>query len=154
MEETEPLERRIDRSDGIHRSSKVLDIAIRFRGISVIDHDRVTRGGGGELRVDPRPRGPAWDESAEIREQEGWEEHAAFMDGLVEDGFLLLGGPVGDHRQTLHVVEAAEEDDVRSRLAADPWARRRLLEIGSIRPWALWLDFRRSRDADGGIGKS
>jgi hypothetical protein len=64
------------------------------------------------------------------------------MDGLVEDGFILVGGPVGNHRQTLHVVEAADEDEVRGRLARDPWARGRLLEIGSIHPWALWLDFR------------
>jgi uncharacterized protein YciI len=87
-------------------------------------------------------RGPAWDESREIREQQGWEAHAMFMDGLVEDGFILLGGPVGDHRQTLHLVEAADEHEVRRRLAEDPWVDARLLAIGSIQPWALWLDFR------------
>jgi uncharacterized protein YciI len=92
-------------------------------------------------------RGPAWDESVGIREQRGWEEHAAFMDGLVEEGFILVGGPVGDQRQTMHVVEAVDEDDVRGHLARDPWVRGRLLAIGSIHPWALWLDF---RSADGG----
>ena len=86
--------------------------------------------------------GPAWDENLGIREQRGWDQHAAFMDGLVEDGFLLLGGPVGDGRHTLHVIEAADEDEVRRRLAEDPWARAGLLEVGSIHPWALWLDFR------------
>lgn len=85
-------------------------------------------------------RGPAWDESREIREQRGWDAHAAFMDGLLEDGFVLLGGPVGDHRQTLHAIEASDEPEVRRRLAADPWAQAELLEIGSIEPWALWLD--------------
>jgi uncharacterized protein YciI len=88
--------------------------------------------------------GPGWDESLGIREQPAWEEHAAFMDGLVEDGFILVGGPIGDHRQTLHVVEASDEDEVRRRVAQDPWAHSGLLEIGSIEPWALWLDFRRS----------
>lgn len=87
-------------------------------------------------------RGEAWDESVGIREQEGWNEHAAFMDGLVEAGFILFGGPVGDQRQTLHAVEAANEDQIRRRLAEDPWARARLLAIGSILPWAFWLDFR------------
>jgi hypothetical protein len=29
------------------------------------------------------------------------------MDGLVDDGFIILGGPVGDGEQTLHIVEAA-----------------------------------------------
>jgi uncharacterized protein YciI len=89
-------------------------------------------------------RGPGWDASRGIREQRDWEAHAAFMDGLVDDGFLLVGGPVGDQRQTLHVVEAADEAEVRRRFAADPWAGPGLLEIGSIEPWALWLDFRKS----------
>ncbi len=87
-------------------------------------------------------RGPAWDESLGIREQPAWDAHAAFMDGLVAEGFILLGGPVGDHRQTLHVVAAGDEPEVRRRLAEDPWAQAGPLEIGSIQPWALWLDFR------------
>ncbi|MGH7693041.1 MAG: YciI family protein [Candidatus Dormibacteria bacterium] len=86
--------------------------------------------------------GPSWDISCGTREQQGWDEHAAFMDALVESGFILLGGPVGDRRQTLHVVEAADEGEVRRRIAQDPWAQARLLEVGSIQPWALWLDFR------------
>ena len=88
--------------------------------------------------------GPGWDASRGIREQPGWTAHAEFMDGLVADGFILLGGPLGDGQQTLHVVEAADEDQVRRRVAEDPWARDRLLEVGSIQPWALWLDFRES----------
>ena len=87
-------------------------------------------------------RGPNWDENLGIRQQQAWDEHAAFMDGLVKDGVILLGGPIGDHRQTLHVVEAADEDEVRWRMAEDPWAHARLLEVGSIQPWALWLNFR------------
>jgi uncharacterized protein YciI len=83
--------------------------------------------------------GPGWDPSRPIREQDGWDEHAAFMDGLVGDGFIILGGPVGDGEQTLHVVEAAGEDDIRTRLAQDPWATAGLLRIGTIEPWALWL---------------
>jgi len=87
--------------------------------------------------------GPGWDESCGIREQHGWAEHAAFWDALVDDGFILLGGPVGDHRTTLHVVEAADEAEVRRRIGQDPWAHAQLLQVGSIQPWALWLDFRR-----------
>ena len=37
--------------------------------------------------------GPHWDRSRPIREQDGWDEHAAFMDGLVDDGLIILGGP-------------------------------------------------------------
>jgi len=88
--------------------------------------------------------GPSWDGSVGIREQRAWDEHAAFMDGLVADGFILLGGPIGDGRLTHHVVEARDEVEVRSRMAEDPWAQLRLLEVDSVEPWALWLDFRRA----------
>jgi uncharacterized protein len=86
--------------------------------------------------------GPGWDSSRHIREQDAWDEHAAFMDGLVDDGFLILGGPVGDGQETLHVIEAADENDVRLRFAKDPWAAADMLRIGRIEPWALWLDGR------------
>jgi uncharacterized protein YciI len=86
--------------------------------------------------------GPGWDSSRPIREQDDWDAHAAFMDGLVDDGFLIIGGPIGDGAQTLHAVEAASEDAVRARFAADPWASAGLLRIGSIQTWALWLDSR------------
>jgi uncharacterized protein YciI len=86
--------------------------------------------------------GPGWDAARPIREQDGWDEHAEFMDGLVDEGFIILGGPLGNGDRTLHVVAAASEDEVRARLADDPWAVAGLLEVGSIEPWALWLDGR------------
>ena len=88
--------------------------------------------------------GHGWDESLDIREQPAWTEHAAFMDGLLAAGFILFGGPIGDGHQTLQVIKAHDQEQVRRRLAEDPWAGAGLLEVGSIRPWALWLDFRRS----------
>jgi uncharacterized protein YciI len=86
--------------------------------------------------------GPSWDASRPIRGQQGWDEHAAFMDGLVEDGFVVLGGPVDDGEQTLHLIEAADEGEIRARLRQDPWAEDGLLRIGTIERWALWLDVR------------
>jgi uncharacterized protein YciI len=93
--------------------------------------------------------GPGWDPSRPIREQDGWDDHAAFMDGLVDDGFLILGGPVGEGEQTLHAIEAAGEDEIRARLARDPWARAGLLTIAEIEPWALWLDSRPGKPGPG-----
>lgn len=86
--------------------------------------------------------GPGWDDSLPIREQRAWDEHAAFMDGLVAEGFIILGGPLGDGSRTLHVVEAVSERRVRERVAQDPWAALGMLEVGSVEPWALWLDGR------------
>jgi uncharacterized protein YciI len=88
--------------------------------------------------------GPGWATSRPIRGQEAWDEHAAFMDGLVDEGFIIVGGPVGDGEQTLHLVEAADQDQIKARLAEDPWALAGLLQIGTVEPWALWLDGRRT----------
>ena len=86
--------------------------------------------------------GSGWDRSRQIRDQDAWDQHAAFMDGLVDDGFIILGGLVGDGEETLHVVEAADEKEIRARLAEDPWALAGPLRIAAIEPWALWLDSR------------
>jgi uncharacterized protein YciI len=87
-----------------------------------------------------RVKGPAWDHSRPRREQQGWDDHAAFMDALVEEGFVVLGGPVGegDGEEALVVVDAATEAEVRARLADDPWGED-VLATKSIRPWTVWL---------------
>ena len=89
-----------------------------------------------------RVPGRAWDPGRGTREQDAWDAHARFMDALVADGFVVLGGPLGagDHRFLL-VCDAAGPDAVRARLAADPWSDH-LLEVASVEPWAIWLDGR------------
>lgn len=84
----------------------------------------------------------SWNPKRSIREQERWAEHAAFMDGLVDDGFIVVGGPLGSGERNLHLIDAPDEQAVRSRLHSDPWAQIGLLEVGSIIEWALWLDGR------------
>jgi hypothetical protein len=85
-------------------------------------------------------KGRAWDHSRGRREQAGWDEHAAFMDGLVDEGFVVLGGPIGEGEgeNVLLVVEAADDAVIRARLAQDPWSED-VLTIESIRPWSVWL---------------
>jgi uncharacterized protein YciI len=85
--------------------------------------------------------GPAWDPALRRRQQAGWDEHAAYMDGLVADGRVILGGPIGDGTEVLVVHDAADEDDLRATLAADPWADR-ILRVDRVQPWTLWLDSR------------
>lgn len=87
-------------------------------------------------------RGGPWDWSRDMREQDGWEEHARFMNGLVDEGFILLGGPLDGDRETLHVVAAASEDEVRSRFAGDNWAENGMLRVKSAERWTILLDSR------------
>ena len=86
--------------------------------------------------------GPEYDLARPLEDQSGWDEHAAFMDGLVEDGFLVLGGPLGDEFRVVHAVEAESEEEVRAILARDPWSGSHLV-IDVIEPWTIRLDGRR-----------
>jgi uncharacterized protein YciI len=86
--------------------------------------------------------GPWWDPAQPMEGQSGWREHAAFMDGLVDTGFLVLGGPLADEHRVVHVVEAESEDAVRATLARDPWSESHL-QVDTVEPWTIRLDGRR-----------
>lgn len=94
----------------------------------------------GDYYLVRRARGPAWDHSRGRREQRGWDEHAAFMDELTEDGVVVLGGPVGegDGEDALLVVDLESEAAIRACLADDPWGDD-MLTIRSVEPWSVWL---------------
>ncbi len=76
-----------------------------------------------------------------LEEQSGWDDHARFMDALVDEGFIVLGGPLGDEVRVMHAVEAESEDAIRARLAQDPWSGSHLV-IAAIDPWTIRLDGR------------
>jgi hypothetical protein len=57
-------------------------------------------------------RGGPWDWARGLREQAGFDDHARFMDGLVEAGFVLLGGPLEGDREVLLVVSASSADGI------------------------------------------
>jgi uncharacterized protein YciI len=90
-----------------------------------------------------RRTGPEWDASRPLEEQSGWTEHAAFMDGLTDSGFVVLGGPLADEHRVVLVVEAESEDAVRATLARDPWDQTHLV-IDSVNGWTIRLDGRSS----------
>jgi hypothetical protein len=85
--------------------------------------------------------GPEYDRALPLEEQVGWAEHASFMDGLVDAGFIVLGGPLDDEVRVVHAIEAPSEEVVRSTLAEDPWSGTHLV-IDSITPWTIRLDAR------------
>jgi uncharacterized protein YciI len=88
-----------------------------------------------------RRSGPEWDPSSPLEEQSRWDAHASFMDGLVDEGFIVLGGPLPDEVRVAHVVEAESEDEIRATLARDPWSETHL-RIDSIERWTIRLDGR------------
>jgi uncharacterized protein YciI len=89
-----------------------------------------------------RRSGPAWEPSRPMEEQSDWEAHASFMDGLVDDGFIVLGGPLSDEERVVHAVESESEDAIRATFARDPWSETHL-RVDSVEPWTIRLDGRR-----------
>ncbi|MDQ6710540.1 MAG: hypothetical protein M3Z11_08290 [Candidatus Dormibacteraeota bacterium] len=71
--------------------------------------------------------------------QERWDAHASFMNGLVEAGFVALGGPVGDGPTILLIVKAKNEPAIHARLAADPWTPMGLLVVTKVESWQILL---------------
>lgn len=91
-----------------------------------------------------RAPGAAWNTTVPMRSQAQWAEHAAFMNALAADGFIVLGGPLGSGElrageEVLLVVDSTSEEAVRARFAADPWTASGLLVITRVEPWTVLL---------------
>ena len=88
--------------------------------------------------VEVRRSGPQWQSLRPLEEQSGWEEHAAFMDALVDEGFIVLGGPLSDELRVFHAVRARDEGEIRATLDRDPWSGSHLV-IEAVEPWTIRL---------------
>jgi len=91
--------------------------------------------------------GPNRDPPKGTREQPFWDEHAAFIDQLVDEGFVLMGGPLLDEagmpQGALLIVNAGDEDEVREKLKNDPWFQRGILKLESVKRWQIFIDARK-----------
>lgn len=87
--------------------------------------------------------GPSRDFSKGTREQLFWDEHAKFVDKLVDDGFILMGGPLVDEGGALLIFNAEDETEVREKLENDPWAEHGILKLESVKRWEVFIDKRK-----------
>ena len=92
-----------------------------------------------------RARGPNWDFKRPMRDQDGWEVHARFMDDLAARGVVALGGPLEDD-SVLLILRATDAVGARAALEPDPWHAMGLLEIVSVRRWMVLLASSRLED--------
>jgi uncharacterized protein YciI len=94
-----------------------------------------------------RRGGPAWDGGRSLREQDGFDEHAAFMEALVAEGFVVFGGPLGDghlagadsEHRVLLIFDADSEAAIQARLAEDNWTQTGTLSTVSLERWTVLL---------------
>jgi uncharacterized protein len=87
--------------------------------------------------------GPNRDSSKDTREQSFWDDHAKFIDQLVDHGPILMGGPLVDEGGALLVFNAEDENEVRGKLKNDPWATHSILKLESVKRWEIFVDQRK-----------
>src|SRR4051812_41151380 len=90
-----------------------------------------------------RRSGPKWDAELPLEEQSERPAHASFTDGLMDAGFVILGGPLSDEHRVVLAIEADSEGTVRETLARDPWSETHLV-LESVDAWTIRLDGRAS----------
>lgn len=87
-----------------------------------------------------REAGPGWVDGG-IAAQPDVADHAAFMNGLADEGVVLFAGPLAGTEtgrlRALLVMDATTETEIRDRLADDPWTRNERLAIARIERWNL-----------------
>jgi uncharacterized protein len=84
--------------------------------------------------------GPNRDFSKDTREQPFWDEHAKFIDQLVDEGFISMGGPLEDEGGALLILNAQDENEVREKLKNDPWTTHGILKLESVKRWQIFID--------------
>jgi uncharacterized protein YciI len=87
-----------------------------------------------------REAGSAW-KAGGIFQQPLVTDHAAFMNALADQRFVLFGGPLAGTEQervrVLLILDADSEAEIQRRLADDPWVATEQLRTVSIEPWKI-----------------
>jgi len=84
-----------------------------------------------------RLAGPEFDPAKSLEQQSGRAGHAAYLNSLVEQGHIILGGTL-PNGGTAHAFAAESEEDVRAIWARDPWHGSHLV-LESVEPWTIRL---------------
>jgi uncharacterized protein YciI len=87
--------------------------------------------------------GPSRDLSKGAREQPFWNAHGDFIDGLVAEGFIMMGGPLVDEGGAMLIVKAEDENEAREKMKNDPWYEHGILKLESVKRWEIFIDERK-----------
>jgi uncharacterized protein YciI len=83
--------------------------------------------------------GPAWT-SGSVDEQPGWDEHAAYIDDLIERGIFVMGGPLADQKGSQSLLENVTEQEARELVLRDPFVENGVFELEEVRAWNIFVD--------------
>lgn len=83
--------------------------------------------------------GPTWARGS-VKEQPEWDEHAEFVDALIERGVFVMGGPFSDNSGTMILLEGVDADEALGILEDDPFMKNGVFELEEIREWTVFVD--------------
>jgi uncharacterized protein len=86
-----------------------------------------------------REHGSAWNESLPMSEQTQFTQHSDYISTLLDKGFVVLGGPIGDGKRILLIYNTEDEKVVEKWLADDPWTPIDVLKTIRIELWEILL---------------
>ena len=92
--------------EGFEQDVELEHIGVRQSPLATFIDYRVAKQARADLPRRPPPVPADWNPSKPLEEQSGRAEHAELMDALVEDGFIVLGGPLADEHRVVLVCEA------------------------------------------------
>jgi hypothetical protein len=83
--------------------------------------------------------GPAWP-GGPPEAQPGWDDHARFVDDLVDRGTMVMGGPFSDHSGSLVLFEGVDSNEARRIVDGDPFIQNGVFVLDAIREWTVYVD--------------
>jgi uncharacterized protein YciI len=83
--------------------------------------------------------GPTWTSGAP-EHQPGWDEHAAFIDDLVERGIFVMGGPFADDSGSFSILERVDVEEARKLVLEDPFVANGVFILDDVRAWNVYVD--------------
>src|SRR5882724_10203236 len=89
-----------------------------------------------------RNPGPSWVPGLPTRQQPLWDEHAAFIDRVFEQGRIIMAGPYADCSRALIIVRAGSKAEASELFCDDPWVHRGILVESEVIEWTVFLDSR------------
>jgi uncharacterized protein YciI len=96
------------------------------------------------LRIAP---GPTW-KTGKPEDQPGWDEHAAFIDDLIDRGVFFMGGPWTNRRGSMSIWEGMNADEVLEVMQGDPFVQNGVFLIDDCADWTVYVDARAESQQD------
>jgi uncharacterized protein YciI len=90
------------------------------------------------LRLAP---GPTWT-SGTPEEQPGWDEHATFVNALIDRGVFIMGGPWSSRLGSMSIWEGMTADEVLAVMQDDPFVQNGVFLIEDCADWTVYVDTR------------